>query len=122
MSAAVCVGSLSICGVQEAMRWRTVKILERTIFAKFTAYPLPSPQLEFHPVLADTNTKSDSTIATSLYPKVGVKWWSYGLLVPVRSGMSQCDVSAGLVGDWHTPIERQRELLDPKGLNGEAYQ
>ena len=61
-------------------------------------------------------TRSYSTVATSLYPKAGVKWCAWGLLVSIPSEMGQGDVSAGSVGDWHTPIERQRELLDPKGV------
>ena len=61
-------------------------------------------------------TRSYSTIAKSLYPKAGVKWCSWVLLVPLQSEMGQGEVSADSVGDWLTPIERQREFLDPKGV------
>ena len=43
----------------ESGNTRMVKILECTIFAKFTAYPWPSPPLELHPIFADTPTRSD---------------------------------------------------------------
>jgi hypothetical protein len=60
-------------------------------------------------------TRFYATIAKSLYPKARVKWCSCVLRLSVRSGMGRCDVSAGAVGAWVTTIERQRELLDPKG-------
>jgi hypothetical protein len=62
-------------------------------------------------------TRSYATITKSLYLRARVKWCSYVLLIPVRSGMDQCDVSAGAVGAWVTTIERQRELLDPQEVN-----
>jgi hypothetical protein len=63
-------------------------------------------------------TRSYATIAKSLYPKAGIQGCSCVLRLPVRSGMGRGDVSAGAVGAWVTPIERQRELLDPQELNG----
>jgi hypothetical protein len=61
-------------------------------------------------------TRSYATITKGLYSRARVKRCSCVLLIPIRSGMGQCDVSVGALGDWMTTIKRRREFLDPKEL------